>query len=147
MTTLSRAARDAIQDLTADNLWALDTHDIDRYVATYWDDGVWTDFHPDGSVSRLEGADAIREGTSAYFAARGGHQHRMENAVYAPSENGWTATYYYWSTVRDAESGAIELQTTGWISDELEERGGQWRIRSRTVSQWDGTRSHPLAGA
>lgn len=146
MTTPSRAVRDAIEDLTADNLWALDTHDIDRYVATYWEDGEWTDHHPDGSVSHLAGAAELREGTSAYFAARSNHQHRMQSPIYQENDTGWTATYYYWSSHRDPATGAIEIQTSGWIRDELEERDGAWRIRSRTVGQWDGGVRHPLAG-
>lgn len=146
MTRPSREARDAIEDLIADNVWALDTHDLDRYVATYWDDGEWIDLHPDGSEIRLVGADAIREGTAAYFAARSDHQHRLQTPLYLETETGWTVWMYYWSLQRDPRSGSIETQTAGWIRDEVEARAGEWRLRRRTVGQWDGTLPHPLAG-
>lgn len=146
MTTPSREIRDRIEDVIADNVWALDTHDLDRYVATYWDDGEWVDIHPDGSEVRLLGAEAIREGTAAYFSSRSGHQHRLQTPLYVESDAGWTVWMYYWSLARDPESGVIEFQTAGWIRDEFEERGGAWRLRRRTVSQWDGAQPHPLAG-
>ena len=144
MARPTREVRDAIEDLIADNVWALDTHDLDRYVDSYWDDGQWIDIHPDGSEIRLVGAEAIREGTAAYFAARRGHQHRLQTPLYVAGEHGWEVWSYYWSLVREP-SGAIDVQTAGWIRDEAEERDGVWRIRRRTVSQWDGATPHPLS--
>ena len=144
MTTPSREVRDAIEDLIADNVWALDTHDLDRYVGTYWQDGEWIDLLPDGSEVRLVGAQQLREGTAAYFASRSGHQHRLQTPLYLERDPGWSVWMYYWSLQRDPDGGAIEVQNAGWIHDEVEEREGRWRLRRRTVSQWDGTLPHPL---
>jgi len=147
MTRPTREVRDAIEDLIADNVWALDTHDLDRYVATHWPEAEWIDIHADGSEIRLVGDDAIREGTAAYFAARDGHQHRLQSPLYVAHGADWHVWSYYWSLRRDAATGAIEVQTAGWIRDEVEARDGEWRIRRRTVSQWDGKLPHPLTAA
>jgi len=143
----SREVRDAIEDLTADNLWALDTRDLDRYVATYWEDGLWIDTRPDGSVTELSGATAIREGTAGYLAQPADHQHRMQHPVYRRSPSGWTVSSYYFSTRRDPANGAVTFVSCGTVQDEVEERGGAWRIRERRIRQWDGSAVHPLAGA
>ncbi len=108
---------------------------------------MWTDFHPDGTVSVLEGADAIREGTSGYFTQPRDHQHRIQNSIYRPSPTGWTVSSYYFSTRRDPVTGEVVILSCGTAHDEVEERDGVWRIRERRIRQWDGSAPHPLAEA
>ena len=133
------AARQAILDLYAENAWALDAHDLPRYLAAFAPDAVFAETDGDGVERRTAGLAVIEAETSVRFAGPTGHQHRMSNHAFAPlpdGRDGWLVWSYWSTTTRDAESGEVALAGTGWLRDEIEMLGGSPRIVHRSVGPW-----------
>ncbi len=137
MTTPSADIRFAIDDLYASYLWALDTQDIDGYVAVFWEDAVLKETQLDGSVEVWRSAAAIREFTAAHFDGYGGHQHRETTRRYLPAgEDRWRLLSYWFTSHRDAATNEVTVFSTGLSVDLVEQRGEEWRFAQRGLSRW-----------
>ncbi|MCS5722167.1 nuclear transport factor 2 family protein [Herbiconiux sp. CPCC 203407] len=141
--------RMAIDDLYSEYLWALDTHDIDRYVGTFWPDARFVETQLDGTVETWTGAPSIRAFSEGHFGGYRGHQHRESNRLYTAGEAGrsWDVRSYWFTSHREAGSGEVSFSSTGHSRDVVECRDGQWRFVQRWVERWPGDVAHPLAEA
>jgi hypothetical protein len=142
------AARHAILDLYAENAWALDAHDLPRYLAAFAPHAVFAETLGDGTEHEFAGAGAIEPETARRFAGPTGHQHRMSNHAFAPlpdGRDGWLVWSYWSTTTRDPASGEVALVGTGWLRDEIEFVAGAPVIVHRRVGPWGvPTVGHPF---
>ena len=133
------ATRHAILDLHATTAWALDAHDLPRYLEAFAPHAVFAETRGDGSERAFSGLAAIEAETARRFAGPTGHQHRMTNHAFAPlpdGRDGWLVTSYWATTTRDAATGEVALAGTGWLRDEIELRDGSPVIVHRRVGPW-----------
>ena len=133
------ATRHAILDLFARNAWALDAHDLDRYLADFAPHAVFVETGADGAEREHAGIEAIAAVTAPRFAGPAGHQHRMGNHAFTPladGREGWLVWSYWSTTTRDAVTGEVALGGTGWLRDEIEVVGDAPVIVHRSVGPW-----------
>lgn len=82
---VSVADRMRIQDEMARYSWAIDSGDMDAYLARFWEDGYILHPKPDGSPGRFEGPEGIRGWLGEGFKNRPtqtyGHQHQFNAPV------------------------------------------------------------------
>jgi len=133
------AHRQAILDLYSTNAWALDAHDLPRYLAAFAPQAVFAETDGSGLERETAGIDAIAAATALRFAAPTGHQHRMSNHAFVPlpdGRDGWLVWSYWSTTTRDAATGEVELAGTGWLRDEIELVDGAPVIVHRSVGPW-----------
>ncbi len=139
--------RFAIDDLYADYLWALDTQDLGRYVATFWPDAVLEETQLDGSIDARRGADAIEDFAASHFGGYAGHQHRESNRLYLPDPEGsadrWVLRSYWFTSHREGEE--VSFHSTGHSRDIVELREGEWKFVYRWLQRWPGDVTHPLS--
>ena len=133
------ARRHAILDLFARTAWALDAHDLDRYLADFAPHAVFVETGADGTEREHVGIDEIAAVTAPRFAGPTGHQHRMGNHAFTPladGREGWLVRSYWSTTTRDAVTGEVALGGTGWLRDEIEVVGDAPVIVHRSVGPW-----------
>jgi hypothetical protein len=144
--------RAAIADLHHTGLWALDTGDLELYLATFWPEADFSEVGPDGVRRSWTGFDEIHAMSESRFDGPSRTQHRLSNHLYAPrtrpgdpDARGWTVWSYWLTSVRDPETGEVELRMSGHLRDEVEEREGEWRLAGRHLDGWPDDLAHPLA--
>ena len=141
--------RIAFDDLYSSYLWALDTKDVEFYVAAFWDDAVLHETQVDGTVLKFEGREAIDQFTRDMFALPEwvGHQHRETTRLYVPegdsAQERWFAQSYWFTTHRDDPTNSVEILSTGYYRDIVEKRDGEWRFASRWIERWRSDARHP----
>lgn len=143
----SAEERAAITDLLTSGLWALDTGDLELYLATFWPEAEFSEVGPDGVRRSWAGVDEIRAMSEPRLTGPSRLQHRLSNHLYVPREPGFTVWSYWLTSARDPESGEVALRMSGHLHDEVEERDGQWRLIGRHLGAWPDDLAHPLAGA
>lgn len=130
------ADRIAILDLYADYAWALDTGDVDGFIALLAPDVVMSD--PGGHYS---GHGQVR----AFLDELHGHNHSF------PGRQHWISTPWLRQTGADQveadvfvcvpatfANGAINLDIVGCYRDVLVRAGDRWRFRQRLILPWSG---------
>lgn len=146
MDDISTADRLAIQERLYACAWALDTGDVDAFVACFCTDGVleWDAFE---EPQEWRGADALR-----HFAAflrnlptSAGRQHHVTNTVLAPAGSHVSARSYVTVALRQ-EDGPHQLYVMGWYEDELRRENGTWRLSHRVIRDWSGPVLGKFAG-
>ncbi|GAA2244114.1 nuclear transport factor 2 family protein [Herbiconiux moechotypicola] len=154
----SPEARQAIADVIAVGLWALDTRDLELYLGTYWADAVFSEVAPDGVHHEWRGIDDIRAVSAARTGGPTGRQHRLSNQLYTPlppastapgpaAREGWTVWAYWMTTVRHPATGEAVFEMSGYLRDEVECRSGEWRLIGRHLDAWPPGLAHPLREA
>ncbi|WP_440707943.1 nuclear transport factor 2 family protein [Herbiconiux sp. YIM B11900] len=152
----SPADRHAIAEVIDTGLWALDTRDLEVYLATFWPDASFSEVGPDGALGVWQGIDDIRRMSAARVGGPTGRQHRLSNTLFTPREpaagasegrppgEAWTAWAYWMTSVRHPETGEVRFEMSGYLRDELERRDGEWRLLGRHLDGWPGDLRHPL---
>jgi hypothetical protein len=144
--------RAAIADLLHAGLWALDSGDLELYLATFWPEADFSEVGPDGVRRSWTGLEEIRAMSEPRFDGPSRTQHRLSNHLYSaraqagiPDARGWTVWSYWLTSTRDPETGEVELRMSGHLRDEVEERAGEWRLIGRHLDGWPDDLAHPLA--
>ena len=136
---ISPEDRFALQDLMARYGWALDTGDIEAFVACFAPDGVMVEEvfeEPDV----WSGTDGIRSLARHYAAIPNfpGRQHWVGNTLYeAVGADRVHARSFAMVTECQGEPPYL-LRFCGWYEDELVRLDGEWHFQRRTVRLWDG---------
>ena len=136
--TLSTEDQLAIRDVIARCAWALDTGDVEGFVACFCTDGVllWDVFE---TPDRWEGEAALRH-FAEFFRAQptsAGRQHHVTNTVITPSEGGALARSYVTVALRQGQ-GPHLLNVMGHYEDRFRRDDGQWRLAERAIRDWSG---------
>ncbi len=135
-----------IQDVIARCAWALDTANVDAFVACFCAQGVliWDAFEePD----RFEGSDELRAFASFLrdLPSSAGRQHHVSNIVITPSPEGAHASSYVTVVLRQGD-GPHAVHVMGYYEDDLTREQGRWRIRQRAIRDWSGPILKDFAG-
>ena len=136
----------SIRDCIARYAWALDTGDVDGFVACFASDGelVWDSFEEDlrwaGSAALRHFADFFRS-----LPSSAGRQHHVSNIVIEASEGGARARSYAAVAVRQGD-GPHVLHMMGWYEDELRLERGRWCLARRVIRDWSGPVLAGIAG-
>ena len=143
---LSVADQLAIRDVIARYAWALDTGDVDEFVACFCRDGalVWDAFETPG---RWQGADALRH-FGTFFRDQptsAGRQHHVTNTTIAACEAGARSRSYCAVAVRQGD-GPHLLHVMGYYEDLFRLEDGEWRLVERVIRDWSGPILKNFAG-
>lgn len=128
----------AIRDVISHYAWALDTGDVERFVACFARDGllIWDAFE---EPLRFKGAAALRH--FAQFIrdqpASAGRQHHVTNVIVTACDDGAHASSYGAVALRQGD-GPHSLHVMGYYEDRLCKEDGQWRIAERIIRDWSG---------
>ena len=145
-TRLSADDQLAIRDTISHYAWALDTGNVEAFVACFTRDGllIWDAFE---EPLRWQGADAIR-----HFAtfirdqpASAGRQHHVTNIIVTPCEGGARAISYGAVALRQGD-GPHKLHVMGYYEDVFRQEDGAWRMAQRTIRDWSGPILASFAG-
>jgi uncharacterized protein (TIGR02246 family) len=128
----------AIRDVIARCAWALDTGDVDGFVACFCSDGVllWDVFE---TPDRWEGEAALRH-FAEFFRAQptsAGRQHHVSNTVITASPEGALARSYVTVALRQGH-GPHLLNVMGYYEDRFRREDGRWRLAERVIRDWSG---------
>lgn len=136
----------AIRDVIARYAWALDTGDVDGFVACFCPDGalVWDVF---ATPDRWEGHEALRHFASFFRdqPSSAGRQHHVSNIVIAPSGDGARARSYAAVALRQGD-GPHLLSVMGYYEDQFRRDNGEWRLAERVIRDWSGPILKQFAG-
>jgi hypothetical protein len=136
----------AIRDVIARYAWALDTGDVEGFVACFCSDGVlvWDAFE---APERWQGTDALRHFASFFrdLPTSAGRQHHVTNVVIEPCEGGARAKSYAAVVVRQGD-GPHLLHVMGYYEDRFRREDGQWRLAERVIRDWSGPILKDFAG-
>lgn len=140
------ADQTAIRDVIARCAWALDTGDVEAFVACFCADGMllWDVFE---APERWEGEQALRH-FAEFFRAQptsAGRQHHVTNTVITASGQGAKAMSYVAVAVRQGP-GPHLLNVMGYYEDHLRREDGEWRLAERIIRDWSGPILHRFAG-
>lgn len=144
--TLSAADQIEIRDVISRYAWALDTGDVDDFVACFCSDGalVWDAFEvPD----RWQGKEALHH-FATFFRNQptsAGRQHHVTNTIVTPCEGGARARSYAAVAVRQGD-GPHLLHVMGYYEDRFRKEDGQWRLAERVIRDWSGPILKEFAG-
>lgn len=135
---LSLADQLSISDVIARCAWALDTGDVEGFVACFHADGelLWDVFESPGHWA---GEDALRH-FAEFFRAQptsAGRQHHVSNTLITPSEPGALARSYVTVALRQGH-GPHVLNVMGYYEDRFVHAGGEWRLAQRIIRDWSG---------
>jgi hypothetical protein len=143
---LSTADRLAIHEVIARYAWALDTGDVEGFVACFCRDGVllWDAFEQPQS---WQGEAALRHFASFFrnLPSSAGRQHHVSNTVITPTPEGAAARSYVTVALRQGD-GPHALHVMGWYEDGLRQEDGQWHLASRIIRDWSGPILADFAG-
>jgi hypothetical protein len=136
--SLSSEDRLALRDVIARCAWALDTGDVDGFVACFCRDGVmlWDVFE---TPDRWEGHAALRH-FAEFFRAQptsAGRQHHVSNTVITRTEQGALARSYVAVALRQG-AGPHLLTVMGYYEDSFRREEGEWRLSERVIRDWSG---------
>lgn len=136
--TLSADDQIAIRDVISHYAWALDTGDVERFVACFASDGVliWDAFEEplrfDGEAALRHFAQFIRD-----QPASAGRQHHVTNVIVTACEGGARACSYGAVALRQGD-GPHSLHVMGYYEDNFRKEDGHWRISERVIRDWSG---------
>jgi ketosteroid isomerase-like protein len=135
---LSIADRIEINDLMASYAWALDTGDVDSFVACFTADAVVIEEvfeEPD----RWEGAAGIRRLAEHFRAVPNfpGRQHHLSQLVVKGDSRRCSARSFALVTECRGEPPYL-IRFAGYWDDKLVKFGGRWLFKERTIRLWDG---------
>ncbi|PZN34059.1 MAG: hypothetical protein DIU71_03505 [Proteobacteria bacterium] len=135
---LSVEDRIAIQDLIARYAWALDTGDVDAFVACFTPDCVVIEEvfeEPD----RWEGHVGVRRLAEHYRNAPGfpGRQHHVSQSIVTGAGDRCTVKSFAFVTECRGEP-PYTLRFAGYYDDQLVRLDGEWLFRERVIRLWDG---------
>ena len=135
---LSAEDRLAIREVIARCAWALDTGDVEGFVACFCGDGVmlWDVFD---TPDRWEGEAALRH-FAEFFRAQptsAGRQHHVSNTVIEPAADGARARSYVAVALRQG-AGPHLLNVMGYYEDSFRREEGEWRLSERVIRDWSG---------
>jgi hypothetical protein len=132
-----------IRDVVSRYAWALDTGDVDGFVACFCRDGalVWDAFE---APERWVGADALRHFAEFFrsLPSSAGRQHHVTNTVINATDGGACARSYVAVALRQGD-GPHALHVMGYYEDAFRRQDGQWRLAERVIRDWSG----PILGA
>jgi uncharacterized protein (TIGR02246 family) len=130
--------RVAIQDLIANYCWALDTGDIESFVACFTPDAVLIEeVFEDPDV--WKGHDGIRELIEHYSQSAGfpGRQHHVtQTQVTGDAERCQVRSFAFVTECRGEPP--YTLRFTGYYEDSVVKVNGEWLFRERIIRLWDG---------
>ena len=138
--------RAEIEELMARYAWALDTGDVDGFVACFCRDGalVWDAFE---EPERWQGAEALRH-FAAFFRSlptSAGRQHHVSNTLVTASGDGASSRSYVAVAVRQGQ-GPHLLSVMGYYEDRFRREEGHWRLAERVIRDWSGPILRAFAG-
>lgn len=142
-TPLPVADQLAIREVIARYAWALDTGDVEGFVACFCSDGVlvWDAFE---APERWQGAAALRH-FATFFRDQptsAGRQHHVTNIVVTACADGARSRSYAAVALRQG-GGPHALHVMGYYEDLFRVEDGQWRLAERIIRDWSG----PILGA
>ena len=126
-----------IEELIARYAWALDTGDLDGYVACFVEDG-WVEHPPEG---RCVGREGLRRLTESLWYSQPnrylGRQHQMSQIIMT-REDGDVRIRCFWSILQqDAETQQCFVFALGsWDTIATRAEDAQWLFRSIMVDLW-----------
>jgi ketosteroid isomerase-like protein len=135
---LTVADRIEINDLMASYAWALDTGDVDSFVACFTPDAVVIEEvfeEPD----RWEGAAGIRKLAEHFRAVPNfpGRQHHLSQSVVKGDSLGASARSFALVTECRGEPPYV-IRFAGYWDDKLVKFRGRWLFQERIIRLWDG---------
>jgi len=143
---LSTADRLAIQEVIARYAWALDTGDVEGFVACFCRAGilVWDAFEEPQS---WQGEAALRHFATFFrgLPSSAGRQHHVSNTLIMPAPGGASARSYVAVALRQGD-GPHALHVMGWYEDQFRQQDGEWRLHQRTIRDWSGPVLSAFAG-
>jgi hypothetical protein len=146
MRNLSADDRLAIRDVVSRYCWAVDTGDVDAFLACFCSDGllVWDAFDV---PLRWRGAEALRHFASFLRdqPSTAGRQHHVTNLLIEPDGDGARAKAFVAVALRQGD-GPHLLNVMGWYEDRFRREGGEWKIAERTIRDWSGPILAGIAG-
>lgn len=131
--------RFAIADLIARYGWALDTGDVDAFVACFAPDGAMIEeVFEDPDV--WEGRDGIRRLAEHYKGIHNfpGRQHYCANLLVTPQGDDRAHVRSFALVTECQGEPPYKLRFCGYYDDELVRLDGQWHFQKRVVRLWDG---------
>lgn len=135
---LSTADDLAIRDVIARYAWALDTGDVEGFVACFCRDGVlvWDAFE---EPERWEGSDALRHFAEFFrsLPSSAGRQHHVSNTLVRAEGEGARSRSYVAVALRQGD-GPHLLNVMGYYEDLFRREDGQWRLAERVIRDWSG---------
>jgi uncharacterized protein (TIGR02246 family) len=144
--TLLPADELAIRDVIARYAWALDTGDVDGFVACFCRDGVlvWDAFE---EPERWQGAEALRHFAEFFrgLPTSAGRQHHVSNTLVTAAGEDARSRSYVAVAVRQGE-GPHLLSVMGYYEDLFRREDGQWRLAERVIRDWSGPIFRDFAG-
>lgn len=144
--TLSPADHIAIQALLYRYAWALDTGDVEAFVAVFSREGVlvWDAFEaPEqwrGHGELRAFAEDLRD-----LPSTAGRQHHVANVLATGGHGVATVKAYVTVHLRQAEA-PHPVTVMGWYEDECVLEDGEWKIRRHVIRDWCGPVLGRLAG-
>jgi hypothetical protein len=135
---LSTADQLAIRYVISRYAWALDTADVEGFVACFWPDGIleWDAFE---TPERWKGEAALRH-FARFFSAlpsSAGRQHHVTNTLIEACAGGARARSYAAVALRQGD-GPHALHVMGYYEDRLRKRDDEWRLSHRVIRDWSG---------
>ena len=128
----------AIRDVISRYAWALDTGDVEGFVACFASDGVlvWDAFE---EPTVWQGHDALRHFASYFrdLPSSAGRQHHVTNTIITPSDAGAQAKSYAAVALRQGH-GPHALHVMGYYEDSLRLENGEWCLAERVIRDWSG---------
>jgi hypothetical protein len=136
----------AIRDVVARYAWALDTGDVDGFVACFCSDGVlvWDAFaEPD----RWQGHAALRHFAEFFrsLPTSAGRQHHVSNTLVTACDGGARSRSYVAVALRQGD-GPHLLNVMGYYEDLFRREHGVWRLAERIIRDWSGPILGKFAG-
>jgi ketosteroid isomerase-like protein len=136
----------AIHNVIARYAWALDTGDVEGFVACFSSDGelVWDAFEQPQS---WRGEHALRHFATFFRAlpSSAGRQHHVSNIVLTPDAEGIAARSYVAVALRQGD-GPHALHVMGWYEDLFRQVNGNWQLARRVIRDWSGPILADFAG-
>lgn len=136
----------AIRDVISRYAWALDTGDVEAFVACFCSDGalVWDTFE---TPDRWQGQAALHHFASFFrdLPSSAGRQHHVTNTLVTPSAEGAHAKSYVAVALRQGD-GPHLLNVMGYYEDRFRRERGEWRIAERIIRDWSGPILQNFAG-
>lgn len=135
---LTLADQLAIRDVIARYAWALDTGDVDGFVACFHPDGalVWDAFE---TPQRWEGEVALRHFATFFrdLPSSAGRQHHVTNILVSACAEGARSRSYAAVALRQGD-GPHLLNVMGYYEDLFRFENGDWRLSERVIRDWSG---------
>jgi hypothetical protein len=138
-STLSADDRFAIKNLMARYAWALDTGDVEAFVACFTCDGVLVE-HAFAEPDLWQGHDGLRRLAGQYLGIPGfaGRQHYCGNTLVTGQPGGRAHARSFALVTECHGAPPYQLRFCGYFDDEIVLREGQWLFERRTLRLWDG---------